>query len=277
MDKQKGILLLMAAAIVLLLVFGKNEKPDVDKSPTAVAGSEWDGGSSAVSEEALQAEPEPTQDPEKGVYSFLQGPKSWKEGREWSGKWGKEYYDGGSFGAFGCGFCCMANMYSTLTEYKCTPIDMYEWTKKNTSYGGGGAVAWPFMRKIMSDNGFTVKLGEKPPTYKEFQAEVEQAQSMLVLISSYNDDSYWQDTPGHYVTLFLYNRETGKAFLTDSGDPEHNRSWISLKLIYKALKTSSDFQYLSVLSYEKDKDTWKHRSAEGTWIKPQAMDGMEER
>ena len=122
MDKQKGILLLMAAAIVLLLVFGKNEKPDVDKSPTAVAGSEWDGGSSAVSEEALQAEPEPTQDPEKGVYSFLQGPKSWKEGREWSGKWGKEYYDGGSFGAFGCGFCCMANMYSTLTEYKLSLI-----------------------------------------------------------------------------------------------------------------------------------------------------------
>ena len=107
---------------------------------------------------------------------------------------------------------------------------------------------------------------------KNSQAEIEQAESMLVLISSYNDDSYWQDTPGHYVTLFLYNRETEKAFLTDSGDPEHNRSWISLKLIYKALKTSSDFQYLSVLSYEVDKDTWKHKSSKGTWIKPQALD-----
>ena len=123
----------------------------------------------------------------------------------------------------------------------------------------------------MSDIGFTVKLGEKPPTYREFRTEIEQAQSMLVLISSYNDDSYWQDTPGHYVTLFLYDRETEKAFLTDSGDPEHNRSWISLKLIYKALKTSSDFQYMSVLSYEKENDTWKHKSVKGTWVRPQVL------
>lgn len=71
MDKQKGILLLMATAIVLLLVFGKNEKRGGDENPTAVAGPEWNGVISAVSDEALQAEPEPTQDPEKGVYSFL--------------------------------------------------------------------------------------------------------------------------------------------------------------------------------------------------------------
>lgn len=89
MDRRKGILLFMAAAIALLLIFGKNEKPGGEKDPTVVAGPEWHGRIPVVSEEAVQAEPEPTQNPEEAVYSFLQGPKSWKEGREWSGKWGK--------------------------------------------------------------------------------------------------------------------------------------------------------------------------------------------
>lgn len=272
MDKRKrnqAVLLLgFAAGMVLLLVVGKNETP-VREEPAAVAGPEWHGGSQVVSGEVLQAVPEPTDNPEDRVYSFLQGPKSWKEGREWSGRWGTEYYDGGSFGGFGCGFCCMANIYSTLTEYKCTPLDMYEWTKKKTSYGGGGAVAWPFMRKVMSDTGFIAELGEKPPTYQAFRTEMEKAQAMLVLVSSSNDDSYWKDTLGHYVTLFLYNSETEEIFLTDSGDPKHNRHRVPLKVIYKALKTSSDFQYMSVLSYDGEKDTWKHTSAEGEWVRPE--------
>lgn len=265
---QAILLLAFAAGMVLLLVMGKNERPGGEEETAAIAGPEWHGEDMAASGEALQAEPEPTENPEDGVYSFLQGPKSWKEGREWSGRWGTEYYDGGSFGGFGCGFCCMANIYSTLTGYKCTPLDIYEWTKKKTSYGGGGAVAWPFMRKAMSDIGFAVELGEKPSTYQAFQTEMERAGAMLVLVSSSNDDSYWKDTPGHYVTLFLYNSEMGEVFLTDSGDPKHNRHWVSLKLIYKALKTSSDFQYMSVLSYDEEKDTWKHTSAEGEWVKP---------
>ena len=51
--------------------------------------------------------------PEDAVYTFLQGPKSWGKRLTWSGKWAETYYDGGKFGAFGCGFCCMANIYST--------------------------------------------------------------------------------------------------------------------------------------------------------------------
>ena len=49
----------MAAAIALLLIFGKNEKPGGEKDPAAVAGPEWHGEIPVVSEEAVQAEPEP--------------------------------------------------------------------------------------------------------------------------------------------------------------------------------------------------------------------------
>ena len=49
------------------------------------------------------------------IYTYLQGPKSWNQGIDWSGEWGESYMDGGSFGGFGCGLCCMANIYSSLT------------------------------------------------------------------------------------------------------------------------------------------------------------------
>lgn len=32
--------------------------------------------------------------PEQGVYTFLQGPKSWTEGRAWSGEWSNQYVRG---------------------------------------------------------------------------------------------------------------------------------------------------------------------------------------
>ena len=271
-DKQKRELLMLGVAVltVLLLLFGRNQISGKGDNGTTVVDNK---PPQAVSEPAVAelVTPEPTENPENGVYSYLQGPKSWKERREWSGKWGTEYHDGSSFGAFGCGFCAMANIYSTLTEYKCTPLDMYAFSKKNTYYGGGGAISWQFMRKTMAETGFSVRLGEKPSTYENFCAAAEEAQAMLVLVSSYNDDSYWKDTPGHYVTLFLYDKESQKVFLTDSGDPEHNRHWVRLKTIYKALKTSSDFQYMSILGYEKEKDTWRHKTATGTWIEPSGL------
>jgi len=42
---------------------------------------------------------------ESDVYSFLQGPKSWGEGRAWSGEWSNQYVRGNYFGNFGCGLC----------------------------------------------------------------------------------------------------------------------------------------------------------------------------
>ena len=75
----------------------------------------------------------PTEKPDetKKLYTYLQGPKSWKRGVDWSGEWGEQYMDGGSFGGFGCGLCCMANVYSSLTEYQCSPVDMYRFAKRS--------------------------------------------------------------------------------------------------------------------------------------------------
>ena len=58
---------------------------------------------------------------ESDVYSFLQGPKSWGEGRAWSGEWSNQYVRGNYFGNFGCGLCCMANIYSTFSGHTCSP------------------------------------------------------------------------------------------------------------------------------------------------------------
>lgn len=261
---RRVIMLGLAGVMTLVLIFGKNEHEEEKTKPVAVEQQATVESSTGT---AILTAPQPTPNPENDVYSYLQGPKSWKERRHWSGKWGKEFHDGSSFGAFGCGFCCMANIYSTLTDYKCTPIDIYEYTKKVTAYGGGGAISWQLMRKTMADIGFLVELGEKP-TYREFKEKMKQMQAAIVLVSSYNDDSYWKNTPGHYVTLFLYDEEKEDVFLTDSGDPEHNRSRVPLKTVYKALKTSSDFQYMSVLSYDEGKDNWKHKTTNGHWVRP---------
>ncbi len=274
--RKKGLILLaLAVAMALILILGRNTWNGKEKIVTTTVEKMRHIQDQAVSAAAVQSAPTPTVNPEDRVYSYFQGPKCWEEQREWSGKWGKEYHDGSSFGAFGCGFCCMANIYSTLTEYECTPLDIYEFSKKRTPYGGGGAIAWQFMRTVLTEIGFQVRLGEKPPTYDVFREMVEETQAMLVLVSSSNDDSYWKDTPGHYVTLFLYDRETDEVFLTDSGDPSHNRQRIPLKTVYKALKTSSDFQFISVLSYDRDSDSWKHRGAEGVWIRPAVLTGSD--
>lgn len=135
-----------------------------------------------VSESAVQAAATPS--PEDGIYTYLQGPKSWKERREWSGKWGKTFYDGQSFGAFGCGFCCMANIYSSLTEYQCLPTDIYRYAKKVTYYPGGGAISWEQMQATLNSIGFETSLHHKPSTYKQFLKQVQEGRASLVLVSS---------------------------------------------------------------------------------------------
>lgn len=272
-----GIVVALAIVMVLILIFGKNERVaepggsmaqenPVDVPPPSSSGA------AVVNSPDTTEEPE---DPADGVFSFLQGPKSYEQQLDWSGSWGKEIMDGSSFGAFGCGFCAMANIYSTLTEYYCLPPDLYNRSKKVTMYGGGGAVSWGLMRQTMADIGFTVQLGEKPATYSGFKEVMENSPAVLVLVSSYNSDVYWKNTPGHYVTLFLYDAEKEDAFLTDSGDPTHNRQRVPLKMIYKSLKTSSDFQYMSVVSYDKNKDNWKRKSLKGNWVMPKTLSDYE--
>lgn len=211
--------------------------------------------------------PVPVMQPEEDIYSFLQGPKSWSRRLVWSGEWGESIYQGGSFGGFGCGLCCIANVYSSLTRYECTPVEAYRYARRHTDYAGGGAIAWGYMRRSLSGLGFECEVRKKPAAYEAFQQDIRKSKAAIVLVSSADSECYWKNTPGHYVTVFLYQEKEDKVFLADSGDPEHNRSWISLKKIYKSLKTASDWQYLVVKEYDGGRDNWKHKKAEGNWIR----------
>lgn len=211
----------------------------------------------------------PTPDPTERIATFLQGPKSWKSRLDWSGEWGEGYYDGGSFGGFGCGLCCMANIYNTFTEYECSPIDIYEYAKKTSGYEGGGAIDWGYMKETLKSLGFTSDVWRKPKNYEKFQQMVKESMACIVVVSSYDSECYWKDTPGHYVTLFAYDEASDKIFLGDSGDPTHNRHWVALKKVYKSLKTSNNWQYLAVTAYEEKKDRWKHRGFGGNCVLPE--------
>lgn len=212
--------------------------------------------------------PEPTKDPAEGVYTFLQGPKSWKRGISWSGEWGEKAMDGGYFGAFGCGLCCMANIYSSLTPYQSSPINMYQYAKKNTAYRGGMAIEWGYMRQSLTKLGFDCQVKKKPGNYEQFVQDIQKAEASIVLVSSRDSDVYWENTPGHYVTLFLYDKEKENVLLADSGNPSHNRQRVGLKKIYRSLKTRSNWQYLLVDRYDKQKDKWRNKTADGNWVVP---------
>lgn len=212
--------------------------------------------------------PTPVPDPTETVAAFLQGPKSWKKGLEWAGEWGDEYYDGGKFGAFGCGLCCMANIYTTFSGGKCSPIDMYGYAKKVSGYGGGGAIDWGYMKETLQRTGFSSDVWRKPSNYREFQQQIQNCIACIVVVSSYDSDCYWKNTAGHYVTIFHYDVKTDRIFLTDSGNPSHNRQWVALKKIYKSLKTSNRWQYLAVTSFDAAGDQWKHKRFGGKCILP---------
>lgn len=205
---------------------------------------------------------------EESIFTYLQGPRSWSEKRDWSGSWGSEFYDGGSFGAFGCGLCCLANVYSTLSNFQCTPVDMYRFAKRNTGYRGGGAIAWEYMDSILASLGLQGSLRRKPDSYSDFQKQISEVSCSIVLVSSDASKCYWQDTPGHYVTIFLYNKKNDTVFLADSGDPGHNRRRVELRKIYKSLKVASEWQYLCIGDYNGENDIWKHKALNGEWVKP---------
>ena len=202
------------------------------------------------------------------IYTYLQGPKSWNQGIDWSGEWGESYMDGGSFGGFGCGLCCMANIYSSLTPYQCSPVDMYRYAKKHTGYGGGMAIDWGYIRRGLTSLGLHCHVERKQETYHEFRENIRKSKCAIVLVSSANSTVHLKNTPGHYVTIFEFQEKTDKVFLADSGDPDHNRRWIHLKKVYRSLKTASNWQYLVVSGYDKQKDHWHHKKANGTWNRP---------
>jgi hypothetical protein len=202
------------------------------------------------------------------VYTFLQGPRAYGESLPWSGDWCEKIVSSNSFGGFGCGLCCMANIYSTLSPYECSPWDMYEFATQASLYypsRESGAIGWDDMKTVLTAAGFTCENYRKPKTYEEFQKQMQQTQSAIVLVSSSNDDAFWADTPGHYVNIWLYQENTDKVFLAEPGDPENNRTWIPLRYVYDALKTVSQYQYLAVTSYSEESNGWKQNGIDDIW------------
>ena len=242
------------------------EKPQVSQITFAPAETEQPETQKPV-EPTAKPTPKPV-DKTQQIYTYLQGPKSWNQGLDWSGEWGESYMDGGSFGGFGCGLCCMANIYSSLTPYQCSPVDMYQYAKKHTGYGGGMAIDWGYIRRGLTSLGMNCHVERKQETYREFRENISESKCAIVLVSSANSTVHWKNTPGHYVTIFEYNKKKDKVFLADSGDPDHNRQWIELRKVYRSLKTASNWQYLVVSGYNTQKDHWRHKKANGTWNRP---------
>ncbi|MBR1900424.1 MAG: chaperonin [Lachnospiraceae bacterium] len=271
-----SILLLVTICFMGLLLFDKELEPVLSQlreteAQTAVETEAPQPATEYVQTEAetqiqteAQTEAE-TEDPliaaMESIYTFSQGPVAWERKTPYSGEWCEFEMEGGRFSVFGCGLCALANIYSSLTPYECSPVDMYKYAMRVSDYSpswGYGAIDWPFMGKTLRSAGFKVAFRKKDRTYEEFRAAYRNSLTAIVLISSKSDDTYWQDTPGHYVDPWLYDEQTDMIFLGDSGNPDHNRHWVPLRYLYDAMAYDSSWQYMLVRSYDDTKNTWKY-------------------
>lgn len=205
------------------------------------------------------------------IYTFFQGPKAWKAQRTWSGSWADLTFEGNKFGSFGCGLCCMANLYCTLSDYVCSPVDMYHYATEVSSYHpsyGYGAISWPAIASTLEKCGISCTLHKSTTEYTDFVADIQNSTGTILLISSSNPNSYWTNTGGHYVTIWNYNTEDDTVFLADSGSPTNNRKTVSLEDMFYSLKTSSSFQYLTTDGYSEEENQWKHNQISEEWVAP---------
>ena len=209
---------------------------------------------------------------ERDVYTFLQGPVAWETETDWSGAWCEKVLGGQRFSVFGCGICDMANIYSTLTPYDCSPVDMFYYARDTSDYtpvSDFGAIDWPFMRDTLKTTGIYGTISDKDRTYEAFQKKIRGSITSIVLVSSANDNTYWHNVSGHYVNIWLYDEEDDTVFLADSGNPGHNRERIPLRYVYDALKTSGEHQYLMITSVDPAANAWKHDGIEDDWTVPE--------
>lgn len=208
---------------------------------------------------------------EEKVYSFLQGPYSWEQRLAWSGEWCNFMQGENRFGNFGCGLCCMANVYSSLSPYEASPWDMLNYARETTYYtpsAGNGAIDWSMMQQALWQCGMNCSLYQKPGNFETFRNHVRYSEAMIVLVNSANDDTYWTTTGGHYVCIWLYDEGSETVFLSDSSNPDHNRRRIPLQYVYNALKTASAYQYLMVEGYDEEDNVWKGNGIDENWCRP---------
>lgn len=210
---------------------------------------------------------------ESTIYSFLQGPVSWQKRYNWSGSWGELYTEEGAyFGSFSCGLCCIANIYSTLSSFEATPVEVYDYAKENSSYyptSENSAIGWEAMYSTMSKLGLDVELANKPYDYEDFKNEMANSETAVILVQSDDSDSYWGETAGHYVSLWRYNPTEESVFVANPGKNSRNRKTITLRDCYDNLKIASNYQVLYVRSYDEFLDQWKPQSiGEINWVRP---------
>ena len=276
MKKQKIFILLLLSLVIVLTPNTKDDKnTDFDYSNISIVAGvtafEENSFRTFDLEKYYEDYGYPSMIPEDKIYTFLQGPKAWSKNYTWSGSWCEYTYNGNSFGSFGCGLCCMANIYSTVSDYECSPIDMFNYAIENSGYSPTrkiGAISWGDMKVTLKKCGFVCDHYYKPDTYEDFREQMKQGISAIVLVSSYDDDTFWKDTSGHYVNIWSFNPDTEEVFLAEPGSPTNNRSWIPLRYVYDALKTSSEYQYIMVDEYDEDTNNWKHNGINIEWNFP---------
>jgi len=271
------ILLFLILFLSLLLVLMQALKPDPGPFQDEAVTEESVQEALTDAEPATELQTEETRPAdfsdlkETDIYTFLQGPKAWASKADWSGKWNEVVLADQEFSVFGCGLCDLANIYSTLTPYDCSPLDMYYFAQEASGYApvsGFGAIDWPYLKQTLKAVGINSLIKRKDKKYEQFQKNIASGISAIVLVCSYDDDTYWHDVEGHYVNIWLYNSEDDTVFLADSGNPDHNRQRIPLRYIYDALKTSSNYQYLLITGADEEKNTWKHDGIGIKWRKP---------
>lgn len=247
-----------------------DEKPPADiPAKLQVGAGEWLGQN--VTQQEIEWLISAFTIEEQEVYTFLQGPRAWEEQISWSGEWCTFGVKGNSFGNFGCGLCCMANIYNTLSPYEVSPWNMCEYAMEVSGYEPTkkiGAIDWGNMKEVLKASGMSCDVYYKPDTYEAFQEQISNSKSAIVLVSSSDDDAYWKNTGGHYVNIWLYQEDSDTVFLAEPGNPENNRSRIPLRYVYDALKTTSKFQYLAVEEYKEEQNLWKADGIVQDWNRP---------
>ena len=274
------IIVLSSLLLFIIMHWGEEEvfppllQPETE-TELAVAPAPATEAPEPVTEEQTVSEKQEEQDfsslVETDIYTFLQGPKAWASKTDWSGTWNSVVLADQEFSVFGCGLCDLANIYSTLTPFDCSPLDMYYYAQEASGYrpvSGYGAIDWPYLKQTLAATGIRSRLRKKDKSYEKFREKIASSITAIVLVCSYDDDTYWHDVEGHYVNIWLYNEEDDTVFLADSGNPDHNRQRIPLRDIYDALKSSSRYQYLIVTDVDEDANTWGHDGIDIRWRKP---------
>ena len=237
-----------------------------DQATLQTAANQTEGA-----EEEEDLIPDPFNLKEEDIYTFMQGPKAWKAKVDWSGAWCNQDLTDQKFSVFGCGLCALASIYSTLTPCECSPIDMFYYAQDASGYApvsGYGAIDWPFLKQTLASVGISSKLRRKNVSYVRFRQNIASGICSIVLVCSGNDDTYWHDVEGHYVTIWKYDAQDDTVLLSDSGNPDHNRQRIPLRYLYDAMKTASRYQHLTVTAVDPDGNTWQHDGISIRWKRP---------